>query len=242
MNETITYIDEYFTGKLPASEKLRFEQRCTEDEAFAREVSFYIMARSELKAELNNQKRKDFYKQYHELASARKPRSIVRRLAPYIIAAAASLLVFILVTVYTGPSAEKIADNYIEQKLTTLSVTMGEGDSIQTGIAAYNKRDYAYAETIFESIAERGNSSAEITEYLGFVYLMSQQYNEAIEQFDKLSHYPNLYANPGKFYSAVVRMKRSSGNDVEVARRLLQEVIDEKLPGHREASTWIGRL
>jgi hypothetical protein len=37
-------------------------------------------------------------------------------------------------------------------------------------------------------------------------------------------------------------MKRSEQGDVAEARKLLEEVVAKKLPGHEEASGWLKRL
>ena len=66
-----------------------------------------------------------------------------------------------------------------------------------------------------------------------------EQYDKAIEQFNKLISFNNLYSNPGKFYLAVTFMKRSEEGDNEKAKELLQQVVNERLPGNREASDWL---
>src|SRR5690606_32658098 len=107
---------------------------------------------------------------------------------------------------------------------------------------AYNNNEYEKAEDIFQALEQHEYLRPETSKYLGILYLKIDKNDQAIEQFDKLSGYTNLYANPGKFYGAVARIKRSAGDDIEVAKKLLHEVIDQQLPGYKEASLWINRL
>ena len=242
MNNVLEYIEAYFSNGLSPEETLAFEKRCEEDQEFAREVSFYITSRSQLRALLKEQKRGEFKVLYDELAQKKSEKTGVQRWIPYLItAAAASILIFVVVTL-NAPGAQKLAEGYIEQNLSTLSVTMGGQDSLQIAIHAFNEKDFERAEGIFQSLAVHDDLTAESTKYLGITYLVQQRYDEAIEQFDKLSAHSHLYANPGKFYGALTRMKRSTGTDVEDAKRLLKEVVDQKLPGRNEASEWIDRL
>jgi tetratricopeptide (TPR) repeat protein len=239
MKETLEYIDQYFTGQLSETEKLTFEKRCEADTDFAKEVSLYVVVRQGLKDELRTQKEKEFKQLYTEL-SAHQPTSIVRRLIPYATAIAASLLIFITYSFFFKQSKpEQLANVYIEEKLTNLSVTMGNAkDSLQLGIVAFNQKDYLNAELIFDALSSHETLKVEATKYLGITYLVTQQHEKALEEFDKLATHQNLYANPGKFYKAVTLMKRSKAGDNEEAKKLLDEIIAHRLPGHQEALEW----
>jgi TolA-binding protein len=119
---------------------------------------------------------------------------------------------------------------------------MGDRDSLQIAIEAYNKKDYSLAAKIFSSLTDHEIVASEATRYLGITYLRQGDFDLAITQFDRLAAWPDLQVNPGKFYGAIARLMRSTGNDKDEARTLLKEVIDEKLPGSREARDWIDKL
>lgn len=242
MSNALEYIDSYFQDEMPQAERLTFERRCEEDPEFAREVSFYVATRIQVRADLREEKKRSFDLMYKDLASRKKSESRLRRFIPYAIAAAASVLIFVLFFVNQDPSSEKLASLYMEENFATLSVTMGDRDSLQTGIEAYNKRDFSLAAKIFSGLTNDSTVAAEATRYLGITYLQQGNFEQAIIQFDRLAAWPDLQINPGKFYGAVARLKRSVGNDKAEARKLLQEVIDEKLSGSNEASAWIDKL
>jgi tetratricopeptide (TPR) repeat protein len=242
MSSSIAYIDSYFQNEMSPDERRVFEQRCEQDTEFAREVSFYVMSRAELKSKVREEKRRVFHGFYQEFASRGQRQPLLRKLWPYALAVAASILLFVLFFVNMNSTPGALATRYIEQNFTTLSVTMGESDSLQLGINAFNKKAYDHAEHIFKSLSKRDGMAAESSKYLGITYLMRGNYDDAIIQFDKLAAYPDLYVNPGKFYGALARFKRSAGNDEEEAERLLHEVVDRKLPGSRDAADWIEQL
>lgn len=245
MSETLSYIDNYFNGSLSAAEKSSFENRCASDPEFAKEVAFYIAARDELKAEMADQKKQEFDKLYRNLsASGEAPAgSNVRRMMPWIVSAAACLLLFLGYQVFfTGQSPQQMAGRYIDENLATLGVTMGGGDSLQTGIAAYNNKEYAQAEAIFKSLAQNNSAQHEAIRCLGIVYLVTNRYDEAIQQFDLLAADDRLYANPALFYKAVTLLKRSGEGDRDRAKTLLEEVVSKNLSGSKEAAQWLKKL
>jgi tetratricopeptide (TPR) repeat protein len=112
-------------------------------------------------------------------------------------------------------------------------------DSLDKGVTAYNNKNYKEAESIFASLSSH---NAEAVKYLGLVYLITENYNKAIDQFETLAKNTELYANPGLFYKAVSLMKRNADGDKANAKKLLEEIIRKDLPGKREAEEWIKKL
>lgn len=245
MSETLAYIDSYFSGSLTTEERLAFEKRCHEDETFAAEVAFYIASRNALKEELHEQKKKEFAELYKQSAPGQQQNNgIVRKLAPYIAAVAACIALFFAWMLFFKPSnPQQLASKYINENLSTLGITMGAArDSLQTGIAAYNEKNYQQAEEIFKSLQKNNEVAPDAVKYLGIVYLNTNRYDEALAQFDTLTKYGTLFANPALFYKAVVLMKRSAPGDREAARNLLEEVVKKDLPGSKEARKWLNKL
>lgn len=244
MSETLVHIDNYFGGTLTTAERLAFEKRCEEDEAFAEEVAFYIASRDAIKKEAHLERKKEFEELYRQHTPASRPEGIVRKLVPYISAAAACLLVFFAWMLFMKPAdPRKLASAYIDNNLSTLSITMSAAkDSVQIGIANYNDKHYAEAEKIFKSLKADNEVAPDAIKYLGILYLQTGRYDEAIAQFDTLAKYGTLFANPALFYKAVVLMKRSASGDREAAKDLLEEVVKKDLSGSKEAREWLNKL
>jgi tetratricopeptide (TPR) repeat protein len=245
MEETLDYIDRYFRGELLAEERLSFEGRCEADEEFAGIVAFYVSTRQILRDELEEKRKAEFQELYHTLSrtSVSRP-SPVRKLMPYISVAAACLLLFVGWWAFfrvSGPRA--LAEGYIGRHFSALPVTMsGSRDSLQSGLDAYNKRDYDQAEALFSALIRKDGRNIEARKYLGILWLVKGDCDKALVQFDSLAVRQDLYSNPGPFYKAITLMKRSAGDDRREAKRLLQEVVDKKLPGNEQAEKWIREL
>jgi tetratricopeptide (TPR) repeat protein len=246
MNDTLDYIDTYFTGKLTDEEKAAFEERCVSDPVFAEDVAFYISARADLKQTVYEQKRKEFDALAVELKSAKQNswRGPVRKMLPYISSVAAILLLFFAWQfIFKNPSnknQKELANAYIHQNMDRLGVTMGAAskDSLQLGIAAFNNKDYKGAEAIFQALTEDANVGSEAIKNLGIAYLVTNKYDNAIVQFEKLAQM-DLYANPGLFYKAVTLMKRGNKGDEDNVKQLLEEVVKRDLAGSKTAKEWL---
>jgi tetratricopeptide (TPR) repeat protein len=242
MNNSLHYIDDYFTGVMNNDEKKAFVQRCLTDHDFAKEVAQYISIRDGLNARLQQQKKEEFAKLHQELAAAPvKPAKIFTLKSITYLAAASVLLIIGWFAFFQQANPQKIADKYITTNLNTLGLNMGSSDSLQAGIAAYNSRSYPQAERLFKLLINKQETAPEAVKYLGLTHLAMKQYSEALENFDQLSGM-SLHTNPGAFYKALTLMARSEGSDTQQAKKTLQEIINKNLYGNQEARNWIKQI
>ncbi|MEO6843699.1 MAG: hypothetical protein ABI184_00930 [Ginsengibacter sp.] len=238
--DSMEYIESYFKGNNTAEQKLRFENKILNDAGFADEVAFYISANGVMTQELYEEKKQRFREMYesHKVV-AMKPR--VRSLWKYMAAASVILAAFLLTWFLSvdSSSPHQLADKYVQQNLTTLNVTMGNGDSLQTGIRLFNSGKLNEALSVFETLEKSDASNSEATKYAGIVSLRLHNYDKAIKYFSLLEANTALYSNPGKFYKAIALLERNSEGDKEQAKQLLQEVVDKDLEGKSEAEKWL---
>jgi tetratricopeptide (TPR) repeat protein len=252
MNDLMPYIAAYFEGALTIEERTLFEERCVSDPEFAREVAAYVVMRDSLKQELSGQKRREFAGLYEEMKGV-KPEENADRSRPYYMfknfmwyAAAACLgLIATWLVFFRSPEPEDLAQEYAAANFRTLSTTMGgaaaDKADLQQGIAAFNAKQYKKALQVFQALSADSVARPEAVKNLGITYLVTGDYSNAIIQFDVLAKM-NLYVNPGLFYKAVVLMKRGQDGDRVMAKKCLKQVVDEDLPGSREAKIWLEKL
>lgn len=226
---------------LTDDERKDFEQRCLTDSVFSKEVASYISIRDGLNAHLQQQKKEEFAQLYQQLSTAEKPAKIITFKRIAFLAAACVLLIIGWFAFLQPPSPQKIADKYIAANLNTLGLNMGNSDSLQAGIAAYNSKSYTRAEDLFVPLTTKPETAPEAIKYLGLTHLAIKQYDEALKNFDQLSAMP-LYTNPGQFYKALTLMARSQESDTKQAKEILQHIIDKNLYGNQEARNWIKHI
>lgn len=249
----IELIERYFDQDLTSDERALFERRLQHDEGFKRlfDRERHLIGAIKLEGALRDleylreiEKGALFQGSHYSSNndSGSDSQSRLRRLIPYALSAAACLLIIAMAIFYFKPgSPQRMASKYTEENLLYLSTTMADGsDSLRLGIAAYNSSDYERARNIFESIAQE-TGSLEAMKNLGLSYLASGEYDKALHQFDMLSERDDIYVNWGPFYKAVTLMMRSAPGDEDVAKEVLQEVVQKQLPGHRVASGWLDR-
>lgn len=247
----IELIERYFDQNLTHDEMALFERRLRHDEGFKRLFDQERLLIGAIKFEgalddleylRETEKRGLFPGSYKEAHSQPDSQSKLRRLIPYAISAAACLLIVVAAIFYLkSESPQQMASEYTAENLLYLSTTMSDtSDSLRLGIAAYNTQDYDKAGQIFGSIAQK-EGSVEAIKNLGLTYLAGGEYDKALDQFDMLAKRDDVYVNAGLFYKAVTLMLRSAPGDEEVAKEILQEVVQKQLPGQKVASGWLDR-
>jgi len=242
MSDNLSYIEDYFNKSLSPEETRLFEERITAEPAFAEEVSFYISTRNLAKQQSVAEKKARF----RALYDASEPAKVVEMPGSKtrtwrLVAIAASIISIVVLGVVFFKSdrhPNELADEYIKENLEEISPSMSVQDSLEAGKQLYNKKDYAGALIIFESILNRDHRQSRAREYAGIVSLQMNNYDKALSHFSELEE-TRLESNPGKFYHALTLMKRDQPGDNELAKKLLQEVVDQHLWNEDVAAAWL---
>ena len=244
MEESLRYIEDYFEGQLTPEDRQVFERKCELDPAFAQEVALYLNMRGALRAAYYENKKKDLESFANNRSDAGRERGRSVPISLWVSGIAASILIVAAVLFFSAkPDPGQLASMYIEQNLTTLSVTMGvEQDSLALGVNAYNDQDFRLAEEIFSDLLKYPEVQFNAMKYLGIVALAKADYAAALKHFEDLALYEGMHANPGMFYKAVTLMKRAEPQDVEQAKEILSIVVRDKMAGHKEAERWLEAL
>jgi tetratricopeptide (TPR) repeat protein len=242
MSDNFDYIDDYLRGGLSAEEMRLFDQRVSDDPAFAGDLAFYVSAMDVMKTQSDNERKERFRNLYDQGKTAPQAKP-VRVLMPYLAAAAVIGLISIIIFMfYPVSSPSRVADKYISENLAVLSVSMGDAqDSVQSALKLYNERKFDHALALFEQLNQSHPSDHKIKEYAGIVSLRLGEYDKALKHFRELDAL-NLYANPGKFYVALTLLKRNGQGDVAEAKRLLQQVTEKGLDHDADARQLLEKL
>lgn len=242
MND-LASIEMYLSGQMTDTERTAFETSLRTDAELADTLAFYVMAQQSAKAAANEQRRAEWDARRRAMAQPEPLRRIGQWAYP--LAAAACLVLALGFGWYflNQPSATELADAYIGENLTTLSVTMdGRADSLQTGIQQYNAGKLADAETTFGAMLQREPTNADALKLAGLVSLRRGKYDHAIEQFHRLGQRTDLYDNPGLLYEAITRLKRNQPLDKPTAKKLLTDLISRNLDENADAAKLLNSL
>jgi tetratricopeptide (TPR) repeat protein len=248
MQDTWEYIESYFTQALSSEERKNFEMRIEQDASFAKEVAFYLTARSAAREVLTEEKQRPLVNGKVQKTANVQPATVrkmpvrIRKWLPYM--AAACVIVFIAgFFLFRSSSPQQLANNYLKSNYSTLNQTMdGSQDSLQLGIAAYNSKDYQRALTYFEGVRQGNPASSYAIKYAGLAFLQTNNYDKALQRFKELSANKGLYSNSGDFLQAVTLMKRNDSGDQEQAKQLLQKVEREDQDGSIQSKEWLEKL
>jgi len=246
MAENLEYMEDYFHQRLSDAQRKDFELRCENDKGFAEEVAFYITSRQALKEELLLQKRAQW-----KQASTGKSEELFfikpfKRLSDYKWRYAAAAIIILAFGTYffeRSSSPQQLADNYIQNNFSQLSLTMdGVKDSMQTALAAFNNKEYDKASPVFESLCKDHPENNDALKDAGITYLVTKDYDKALEKFDALANKKGLFSNPGYFYKAITLLQRNKDGDKAEAKQLLEQVVSQNLEHSSDAKDWLKKF
>ena len=246
MEEELQYIDDFFQGKLSAEEARVFEARIASDPAFAANVAFYVSARQSGRDLVAEEKKKRFKELYvasnghHQKQETGKVRRF--HVARWAVAAAVVAGITFVVMNWQRNSPQQLANNYIENNYGELSVTMGKEDELQRAANIYNEGRYTEALVAFENIIRKDSSSFQAVHYAGIAALQIPAYDQALQYFRQLQGFKAQFANPAVLLQAVTLLKRNQPGDKELAKSLLQQVVEDDLDGKAAAEKMLTEM
>jgi tetratricopeptide (TPR) repeat protein len=140
-------------------------------------------------------------------------------------------------------SPQYLADEYIKQNFEKeMGVKMaGREDSLDAAIRSYNENKLTEALQQFDKIIQTDSIADKAKKMAGIVSLRLGDYDKAIYYFTQLENL-KLFSNPGKLYHALALLKRNRTGDKEMAKQLLQQVIEKDLEGKETAQDWLKSL
>ncbi|GAB3172555.1 tetratricopeptide repeat protein [Telluribacter humicola] len=243
MNERI---EQYFNRQLPPTEQEQFEQELLHNTQLAEEVAMYLSVKQALRTEILAERHAE-WQQLAPLPAKNQPVGRVKALRSWYSAAAAVLVLAIGVVWFwlnpLAPDVQQLADAYVEENFTTLSVPMdGDIDSLKSAIQSYHDGEYTTAKLIGQEMLQRNANNADVLILVGVTALRQKEYDQAITYFHRLAAIPDLNANPGTFYEAIAYIQRGQPSDLDKARQLLQTVVSQELEGEREAKKWLAEM
>lgn len=242
----LSYIDSYFKKELSPEEIKKFEQQIADDPEFADEVAFYCTAMTAVKDQHREERKKQFRKIYEENDPGPRLRTgFLKKWWPYISAAAVIAAVILGWYIFTAPtSPRQLADQYIKEHFETqMGMKMsGTEDSLNTATRLYNENKLPESLKLFEAISTPGSHEYLTAERMaGIVSLRLGEYDKALDYFARMES-RSLQYNPGKFYRALTLIKRNLPGDKPLAKKLLQEVVQQGLEEKETASKWLKSL
>ena len=247
--------EDYLTGKMSSEEQSRFEAALASDEELSTAFNLYSEIEREMRIDAQYSMNEIGLKEslqalstHYFIAELGQTTKTIRlfsnKLFRTITAIAASLLILVVAYLLffgTDQSSQRLASNYYNTHLQELDQTMDDhsADSLQLGIAAYNNKEYSKALLYFQGFYNNHPNNSQAKKNIGLVYLSTKEFDKAVQEFDELSKMKNLYSNPGKFLKAITLMQRNLKGDGQEAKKLLQQVVNEKAEGSQQAEEWL---
>lgn len=232
---TYEKIDAYIFESLTGKEKEDFEKEIESNSALKKEVELNKALKSSISGEgwhlLNtdthkeqinkivDQRRSNEYveivnnlegigNQYFEKQKQKPAKS--RKLIYFIGVAASVLLLFTMGYFNAQPSTDSLYTEYSEwSNLPSLTLQSNDTSILAKGEALFNTKQYEKAIALFSKNTEESPTiNPYVLSYLGASYLELEDYDNALNTFDKLLNSNTLDSSKGYWYKAMVYLKQ----------------------------------
>ncbi len=199
-----------------------FEQRLQTDEAFAETFTMYKTIGNEMKEESNDELTETLSSLNKKYFTEKQEGKIVEMKTSgkkwWLYAAAASVFVAVLFIIQpwkskTVSNEEVFAQNAVVEDLPTV-VRGTNNDSLQIKASElYNKKDYATALPLLDSLTKLKPGEAQLQLSLGICYLQTGNYSLAINKFDSLAAGESIYKYDAFAWKALAFLKQDKRED-----------------------------
>ncbi|EON75976.1 hypothetical protein ADIS_3564 [Lunatimonas lonarensis] len=249
--EKIELFEKYLAGDMSAEERTAFESDLSADRELAEDFSLYQYIETDRRASYAAMERervlKESIKGLNEEFFPERPVVIGRdRNLRYMISGVAATLllggVLLFLLLSHSVDIQEEVSSYYATNFEVLGQTMGMESDLQVAIEAYNKKEYTQAVHLFESLLEQDSQNSELLKNMGLSYLAINDFQSALEVFDRLANVPGLHVNEGMFLYAMTLLLRGDDVDLEEAEKMLNTVVREGKSGSVQAAQWLEKL
>ncbi|RXK59241.1 hypothetical protein ESA94_13955 [Lacibacter luteus] len=202
MNYTYSDIDAYLNGELNAEEQQQFEQELRSNTQLQEQVNAYRLLNSTVGKHQQAEQTLPELKQIldpltHQYFKQQKAKVFTMRRTMYMLAAAASIVLILLVAL-PGTSP----DNYSFDDMPG-AIVRGNEDEKAKAAQLFNNEQYADAAKAFQQLRSTTSPDAAVDFYLGISLLKTEQYADALPLFETLANGTSVYAEDANFFTAL---------------------------------------
>jgi tetratricopeptide (TPR) repeat protein len=202
MTYTYSDIDAYLNGELNAEEQQAFEQELRSNQQLREQVNAYRLLNSTVGKHQQAEQTLPELKQIldpltHQYFKKEKAKVITMRRTMYMLAAAASVVLILMLTL-PGTSP----DNYSFDDMPG-AIVRGAEDEKAKAAQLFNNKQYAEAATAFTNLRTTAPADATVDFYLGISLLKTGKYVEALPLFETLANGTSVYAEDANFFAAL---------------------------------------
>lgn len=223
MENDIAQIEKYLAGELNNAELLAFEKRLQEDPSFAETFALYRNIQYEMNTEVDEKLLKENLsplsnKYFTDKTETRviPLRSGNKRWWMYASAAAAFIVILFLFKPWkdTRLTNEEIYAQYaIPEELPFVARGTNEDSLLKKASELFNKKDYAAAIPLLDSITKLRPAEAQLQLSLGISYLNTGKFGLAINRFDSLAAGQSIYKYDALVWKALSFLKQDNKAD-----------------------------
>ncbi|MEM1318664.1 MAG: tetratricopeptide repeat protein [Bacteroidota bacterium] len=235
MNDQLHQIDRYLAGKMTEAERLRFEQRLSEDKDLSQALAQREALRASIEAYGDRElkaKLKGIHRNIHrEEPAAAPPRRIGRWLA-----VAAAVLLLLALGYWLFPRSSSPEQLYAQYYAPYDIPFTSRGDNpdrmLQEAADYFGQEGYAIALPLFRQLLQKEPQQPSLRFAEALCLLEMGKLPEAERSFKQVVQLPNpFYLDHARWYLALIYLRQSQ---IYEARRELERLVRDSRADHHE--------
>jgi len=223
MEKDTDQIEKYLAGELNNDELLAFEKRLQEDPSFAETFTLYRAIQNEMNSGDDEKEIKENLSRLSNKYFTPKTENKVIPLRSgnkkwWMYAAAAAVFITILLLFKPWQDSplsnqEIYAQYAIPEELPFVARGSNEDSLLKKASELFNKKDYAAAIPLLDSITKLNPAEAQLQLSLGISYLNTGKFDLAINRFDSLAAGQSIYKNDALAWKALSFLRQDNKAD-----------------------------
>ncbi|RNL84682.1 tetratricopeptide repeat protein [Sinomicrobium pectinilyticum] len=218
--------EDYVSGTLSEEEKQKLEERLQYDDELKESFTVYKEASVYLDRTFGKTEDTEAFRDKISAISKEyfrkdtEPSKGIRKLRPWQIAVAASILV-ILGIFFFRRTGMPVYEDYADYPQLSLTVRGGENTLLKQAETAFNEGDYGKASVLFEDILKADRTNAEISFYYAVSLVELGRYEEADTGFSALMASRSVFRTEAIWYGALSKLRQK---DYKASAGLLEQI------------------
>lgn len=225
-----TFFEAYLSEELSKEERLSFENRLKEEhelsEAFNNYKELYGFLEHKFTTEKATEEFRENINEISEGYFTNKKKTKVIKFKPWQYAAAASVVLFLGVTMFNNFGGNPVYSAFSEHEILSLTERGNQNQLYLNAEQAFNSNNYEQAEQLLSEILITNPNLVEVELYKAISLIEINQFTSADKILLGVSNQNSAYKYSAKWYLALSKLKQKQYEDCELLLKEIPENTD----------------
>ena len=228
--EEFTFFEAYLSEELSEEERLSFENRLKKEpelsEAFNNYKELYGFLEHKFTTEKATETLRGNINEISKGYFTIKKKTKVIKFKPWQYAAAASVVLFLGITMFNNFGGNPLYSDFSEHEILSLTERGNQNQLYLNAEQAFNSKNYVHAEQLFSEILVANPNLVEVELYKAISLIEINKFASADKILLAISSHDSVYKFNAKWYLALSKLKQKQYDDCELLLKGIPENTD----------------